>query len=95
MEFIASVKNKETKEIQLITKEYSSKKEFKKDLIGNGYSVRFITTEENFENDCINYNEQREKAKKIATNKYKSDKEISEKVGMTVQEYRLFLKSIS
>lgn len=50
--YIASVKDKETKEIVVIEREYPTKKAFKSDLIGNGYMVRFIAAEETFDEAC-------------------------------------------
>lgn len=52
MKYIASVRNKETRELTTITSEYPSKKEFAEDLRGNGYSIRFISTEDKFDADC-------------------------------------------
>lgn len=52
MKYIASVRNKETRELTTITSEYPNKKEFAEDLRGNGYSIRFISTEDKFDADC-------------------------------------------
>ena len=63
MMYIAMVTDKETRKLEKIESEYNSKKEFEKDLRNNGYSVRFITTEENFDEDCTKYHERLEKAR--------------------------------
>lgn len=53
--YIASVRNKQTKELMTITREYETKKEFEEDLRGNGYSIRFISTPEKFDEDCAKW----------------------------------------
>lgn len=60
MIYTASVKNKETKKIEVITSDYPNKKAFAFDLRRNGYSVRFISTEKNFDRDCEKYYEKLE-----------------------------------
>lgn len=51
--YIASVKWEG--KIEIIERDYPTANEFKKDLRANGYQVRFITTEENFDRDCEEY----------------------------------------
>lgn len=51
--YIASVKYEG--KIQIMEKEYSSMKQFKKDLRANGYQVRFICLPENFDQACEDY----------------------------------------
>lgn len=65
MIYTASVKNKETKKIEVITSDYPNKKAFAFDLRRNGYSVRFISTEKNFDHDCEKYYEKLE-AKRVS-----------------------------
>lgn len=63
--YIASVRNKITKKIEIITKEYHTKKEFAEDLRFNGYRIRFITTPEKFDDDCDKYHRSCERSKAI------------------------------
>lgn len=91
-EYIASVKDKKTKEIKIITSVYNTKKEYAEDLKRNGYSVRFITTENKFDEDCEKYYEKNRINSIIRKNLYESDKKHAEKMGMSVKEYRNWLK---
>ena len=62
MVYIAAVKDTYTGKVEIIERDsYTSKKAFATDLRGNGYKVRFITTEENFDDDCIKYHEKIER----------------------------------
>jgi hypothetical protein len=88
MKLIASVRNKETREIEVIEKEYETKKAFERDLKGNGYSIRFIATPEKFDEACYKWYENNEKVKLIEKTRYNMDKEMAEKANMTVSEYR-------
>ena len=64
MKYVASVRNKDTNKLEVITREdYSSKKSFEADLKGNGYKIRFISTEDKFDEDCDKYNIKLESAK--------------------------------
>ena len=72
--YIASVRDKETKELQLITKEYERKSDFYEDLRMNGYSVRFITTPEKFDEDCEKYAEKCKKSSIYHKVTYKANK---------------------
>lgn len=90
--YIASVRDKETKQIQLIEREYKNMAEFKTDLYANGYSVRFITTPEKFDEACENWYQACQKSSAIHKMRYESDKRFAEKAGMTVKEYRDWLK---
>lgn len=56
-QFIASVRDPYDGKITLLRKEYKTKKAFAEDLRGNGYRIRFITTEEEFDEDCAKYYE--------------------------------------
>lgn len=74
MKYVASVRNKDTNKLEVITREdYSSKKSFEADLKRNGYKVRFISTEDKFDEDCDKYNSKLESAKaaRKATSKSK------------------------
>ncbi len=62
--FIASVKD-ENNNILLIEREYSTKKEFEKDLRNNGYKIRFISNENNFDYDMEKYYSKLENNKAI------------------------------
>ena len=62
----ASVRNKETNQIEIIKRDdYSSKKDFAHDLRVNGYAVRFISTPDKFDEDCENYYWECEKRKNV------------------------------
>ena len=89
--YIASVRDKETKKLQLIESGYDRKSDFYNDLRGNGYSVRFITTEEKFDEDCEKWHAKNELCKNIHKAIYASDKMHAEKMNMTIAEYRAWL----
>lgn len=91
-EYIASVRDAETKEIKIIKREYNRKSDFYNDLRNNGYRVRFITTEEKFDEDCEKYNQMWETNKEIKKAIYAHDKECAASYNMTVKEYREWLK---
>lgn len=93
MKYVASVRNKDTNKLEVITREdYSSKKSFEAELKRNGYKVRFISTEDKFDEDCDKYNNKLEgaKAARKATSKSKP-KEIrvilKAFTGMTIGEF--------
>ena len=90
MKYIASVKYEGKQE--LITKDYPTKKEFKEDLLNNGYSVRFITTEENFDIDCDKFHEKLETQRIKNKIRYDYDKKDAKKYGVSVPVYRQALK---
>lgn len=94
MMYVASVRDKETKRISIIrSDEYKTKKDFAKEIRCNGYTVRFISTEENFDADCEKYNEACEMNKAVKNELYRTDKKIAESLNMTVAEYRSYVKS--
>lgn len=93
MLYIASVRDKETKKLQLIKREYDRKSDFYNDLRCNGYSVRFIATEETFDAECEKWHERNEASKRYHNAIYASDKKHAEKMGMTVSEYRAWLNA--
>lgn len=91
MKYIASVRDKETKKLMLIEREYDRKSDFYNDLRNSGYSVRFITTEENFDEDCEKWHERNEQSKRVHKAIYASDKQHATKMNMSVAEYRAWL----
>lgn len=91
--YIASVRDKETKKLQLIEREYNRKSDFYNDLRNSGYSVRFITTEEKFDEDCEKWHEKNERSKRYHNAIYASDKMHAEKMNMTVAQYRAWCKA--
>ena len=93
MKYIASVRDKETKERRILTYEYPTKKAFRSDLTGNGYTVYFITTEEEFDTDCEKYHARYEMQKRVQKCQRASDKEQGAKLGMSAAEYRAWLKA--
>lgn len=92
--YIASVRDKETKKIVIIERDYPNVAAFKSDLYGNGYSVRFITTPDKFDEACEKWNTYCEISKATKKEIYASDKRHAENLGMTVAEYRNWLKNI-
>lgn len=85
--YIASVRDKETKEVKLITRDYPNKKAFREDLYGNGYSVRFITTEDKFDEDCEKWYWACKKSNEIHKAIYAHRKAGAKRLGMTMAEY--------
>lgn len=59
-------------ELQIIEREYDRKQDFYSDLRANGYRVRFISTEEKFDEDAVKYNEACEMNKRIKNARYAS-----------------------
>lgn len=88
--FIASVTYEG--QLELIEREYKTKKAFYNDLRGNGYSVRFIATEETFDDECEKWHERNERSKRIQKAIYACNKEFAEKMNMTVSQYKAWLK---
>lgn len=93
--YIASVRDKETKELMIIEREYNRKSDFYNDLRGNGYSVRFIATEETFDEECEKWHEKNETSKRYHQIKYNIDKEYADKYGISVAHYRRAYKAWS
>lgn len=90
---IASVIDKETKELVIIERDnYETKKQFREDLAYNGYSVRFIATEETFDDECNKYYERKDAAIRRSKLLWESDKRLADKLGMTVKELRATMK---
>ena len=73
----AFVKSKETGELTIIESEYTSKKDFARDLRANGYAVKFISTPEKFDEDSENYNRELKRRKNVreAMKQHKASKE--------------------
>lgn len=63
VEYVASVRNKETKEIEVVRGQYSNRTEFYVWLRANGYTVRYVSTEKNFEIDGKKYRKACDKVK--------------------------------
>lgn len=78
--YIASVRDKETNLLSIIESEYDRKSDFYSDLHGNGYSVRFITTEEKFDEDCQKWNERNEQRKLIRRRRTELNRRIHEAI---------------
>lgn len=87
MKYIASVRDKGTKELMLIEREYNNKKEFEIDLRQNGFSIRFISTENNFDDDCAKFHEKNERAKRNSKIKTQVHRECAFKMGISIREY--------
>lgn len=62
--YIASVKDNGS--LKIITSDYNRKEDFAKELRANGYRVRFISTEENFDKDAERYNVRLERQAEIS-----------------------------
>lgn len=85
--YIASVRDKETKKLMVIEGEYKNKKAFENDIRCNGCSVRFITTEEKFDEDCEKWHQYNERCKLISKLKTESNKKLAAMHGLSVREY--------
>lgn len=86
--YIASVRNKDTKELMLIEREYDKKKDFEIDLRMNGFSIRFITTPDKFDEACEKWYQacEQSKIRHQAVNSYY--KEQAEKYGISTAHYK-------
>lgn len=96
MKYIASVRDRETGKIQIIERDcYKTKKDFRADLAGNGYSIRFIATEETFDEECEKlYWKQRER-QIINKLRWESEKRMAAHLGFkSVAEFRRYNASI-
>lgn len=91
--YIASVRDKETKQLMILEREYDRKFDFYIDLRNNGYSVRFIATEETFDEECEKWHAKNETSKRVHKALYAFDKKQAEKMNMTVAEYRAWLNN--
>ncbi len=91
--YIASVRDKETRELKIIESEYDRKSDFYNDLRNNGYSVRFITTEDKFDENREKWHERNETSKRVHNMQYASDKKHAASMNMTVVEYRAWLNN--
>lgn len=60
---IASVRNTETNEFEVVRGEYANRNEFYAALREQGYRVRYVSTEENFERDGEKYKKACDKVK--------------------------------
>lgn len=67
-------------QIQIITSEYNSKKDFAADLRRNGYKVQFVATPETFEAESDKYNERRERKNSIARYTRAAEKESAARI---------------
>lgn len=94
MMYIASVKDRQTKEITIIKMDYPSKKAFREELGYNGYMVRFIATEETFDEECAKYYERVQKQIRINKLMWESDTKLAQKMGMSTTQYRKWVKEI-
>lgn len=90
--YVASVRDKETKKLMIIEREYDRKADFESDLRGNGFAIRFISTPEKFDEDCEKYAARWEMNKAVKNAIYANDKESAKKMNMSVKEYRQWLK---
>ena len=90
-EYIASVTY--NGELKHINAEYPTKKAFYEDLRANGYSVRFISTEEKFDEDCEKYEQRCDASKLYHQVKNRLDKEYANEYGISVAHYRRAYKA--
>ena len=93
MMYIACVRDKATKKIEVIEKDYDNKKDFEIDLRCNGYRIRFITTPEKFDEACEKYHNACERSKAYHKAEYAVYKDYGKKNGMTFQQYKAWLKA--
>lgn len=96
MNYIASVKDPDTNTVVLISKDcFKTKKEFAICLRENGYRVRFITTEEKFDEDCNKYHLRVDRTNRMNKFKRQAERETAERLGMTVRQFRSFNKGLN
>lgn len=62
------------RKLQIIEREYPTKKAFAEDLRANGYRIQFISTPEKFDEDTVKYHEAVEKTKMIHKAQYEAKK---------------------
>ena len=92
MLYAASVRDSDTNEILIITRDYPSKKAFYSDLRGNGYRVRIIAKAEEFDDEAIKVHERYETQKRVRKYIYAARKESATRLGMTMKEFEEYLK---
>lgn len=93
MTYMACVRNKTTKKIEVLTMDYPSKKAFAADIKGNGYSIRFICLPEEFDEACDKWHEACERSKAYHNAEYAAYKDGAKRMGMTIQQYKAWLKA--
>ena len=79
-EYIASVRFEN--EVFEMKREYRTKAAFRADLLENGFSVRFITTEEKYDEDVTKYYERLERARDNARIKRQVGRELKAEYGI-------------
>lgn len=96
MKYIASVRDRETGKIQIIERDcYKTKKAFREDLAGNGYSIRFIATEETFDEECEKLYQKQQLRSYINKARWAGEKRSAERLGFkSVAEMRRYNESI-
>lgn len=96
MKYIASVRDRETGKIQVIERDcYKTKKDFRADLASNGYSIRFIATEETFDDECEKLYQNQRKRQVINKLHWESEKKTAARYGFkSVAEFRRYNASI-
>ena len=63
MTYMACVRDKITKKLEVLTMDYPSKKDFAADIKANGYSIRFICLPEEFDEACEKWDQRNERSK--------------------------------
>ena len=85
MKYIAAVKWEG--KIEIIERDtYTSKKAFAADLRANGYKVRFISTEEKFDEDCTKYHERIQAQTELRRYIKEAEKKTAQKVAEMKEE---------
>ena len=79
-EYIASVRFEN--EVFEMKREYRTKAAFKADLLENGFSVRFITTAEKYDEDVTKYYERLERTRDNARIKRQVRRELKAEYGI-------------
>lgn len=90
MKYIAAVTLE--RKLEIIEREYPTKKAFAEELRANGYRVQFISTPEKFDEDCTKYHNAVEKTKAIHKAVYECHKKEAKRMHMTIKEYKSWLK---
>lgn len=89
--YAAWVVDRETKEVTSVIDSAESREEFYESIKGK-YRVRLITKPEKLEEECKQWEIRHARNKKLKNEKYARDKAEATKIGMTVAEYRKWLR---
>lgn len=84
----AYVRYKEENKVDIVERDYPTKKAFEEDLRANGYSIRCIATPEKFEEACDKWHENNAKVNYMEKVKFQCDKAQANRYGISVAHYK-------